>query len=165
MNILLFDSLCPSSPPLASCLPNKSPSNSDHVVIIIFFSRFVTTGLHSTTRMPLDWAGWNFRSGVMCLSAVGPRLGNSWEMSVVSGLVKPWIFPANMTLGLVLQKSSSSSSFCRFMGSYLSISVALSQAKENILKQSPLCSSWHPRPTQSDVLTLYPRTPHIFPPA
>ena len=91
---------------LASCLPNKSPSNSDHVIII--FSRFVTTicmrGYTRLDRLPLGWMEFPQRCDV---SAVGPRLGNSWEMSVVKELVNPENFPANMTLGLVLQKSSS----------------------------------------------------------
>ena len=93
MNILLFDSLCPSSPPLAfsplvsrinlRAVDYEDGNNSDHVIII--FSRFVTTicmrGYTRLDRLPLGWMEFPQRCDV---SAVGPRLGNSWEMSVVN---------------------------------------------------------------------------------
>ena len=134
MNILLFDSLCPSSPPLAfsplvsrinlRAVDYEDGNNSDHV--IIFSSRFVTTicmrGYTRLDRMPLGWKEFPQRCDV---SAVGPRLGNTWEMSVVNcALVKLWIFfQADVTLG-----SASSSAvifiilpvpFCQFHESHL----------------------------------------------
>ena len=121
-------SIFASSRLLASCLPNKSPSNSDHVIII--FSRFVTTicmrGYTRLDRLPLGWMEFPQRCDV---SAVGPRLGNSWAMSVVNRLVNPWIFSSRCDawLGLILR-----SYLHHFAGPFLSISresVALSLQK------------------------------------